>query len=189
VKKMSRRRRKNKLYSKVILIFVLVVILILILKGTFARYSSSGKSEANVDVAFYLLKEEQLSQTVALEEMQPSDDVYTYTFSVANNDGTNRTETALKYTISIKMTTNLPLTYSLYMNEGTENLFENYTTEQDEDNTWFKQITSSECEFGFETDQQNTYKLEVKFPKEYNSVEYQGIIEALEIKVDSEQIV
>ena len=34
-------------------------------------------------------------------------------------------------------------------------------------------------------------KIECKkaFPKEYNSVEYQGIIEALEIKVNSEQIV
>lgn len=186
---MSRRRRTNKFYNKIIIIFVLVVILILTIKGTLARYSSSGKSEANVDVAFYLVKEQTLSQTIALEEIMPSDNVYTYTFSVANNDGTNRTETALKYTIAIRMTTNLPLTYSLYVNDGTENLFEGYTTEQDEHGTYFKTITSSENTFGFETNEQNTYKLEVRFPKEYNSVEYQGIIEALEIKVNSQQIV
>ena len=186
---MSRRRRKVNLYKKIILILILLIFLLLVIKGTLARYSSSGQSKANVDVAFYLLKEEEISQNIALEEMMPSDEVYTYTFSVANNDGTDRTETALKYTISIKMTTNLPLTYELYMNDGTENLFQNYTTEQDEYGTYFKTITANEETFGFETNEQNTYKLQVRFPMEYNSVEYQGIIEALEIKVNSQQIV
>lgn len=185
---MGKRRTKN-FYSKIILIFILLVLLVVGIKGTLARYSSSGKSQADVNVAFYLLKEQELSQTIALEEMMPSDEVYTYTFSVANNDGTNRTETALKYTISIRMTTNLPLTYELYVNNGTENLFAGYTTEQDSDGTYFKTITSTEETFGFEADEQNTYELKVKFPKEYNSVEHQGIIEALEIKVNSQQIV
>ena len=140
---MRTRRRTNKFYNKIIIIFVLLIILVLVLKTTLARYSSSGKSEANVDVAFYLLKEQTLSQTIALEEMQPSDDIYTYTFSVANNDGTDRTETALKYTIAIRMTTNLPLTYGLYMNDGTENLFDNIETKQELQNciiTYFKNI-------------------------------------------------
>lgn len=186
---MSRKKRTNKIYNKIILIFGLIIILILTLKGTLAKYSSSGKSSANVDVAFYLLKEQELSETIALEEMEPSDNVYTYTFSIANNDGENRTETSLKYTISIRMTTNLPLTYNLYMNNGTDNLLEGYKTEQDEHGTYFKEITSSENTFGFTQDEQNTYKLEIRFPKEYNSVEYQGIIEALEIKVNSEQVI
>ena len=138
---------------------------------------------------FYLLKEQTLSQTIALEEMQPSDDIYTYTFSVANNDGINRTETALKYTIAIRMTTNLPLTYALYMNDGTENLFDNIETKQDNDGTYFKTITSKETTFGFETDEINTYRLEVKFPMEYNSVEYQGIIEGIIITVKSKQVI
>lgn len=183
------RRKTNKLYNKIILIFVMLIVLVLCIKGTMARYSSSGESSADVDVAFYLLKEQELSQTIALEEMMPSDNVYTYTFSVANNDGTNRTETALKYTIAIRMTTNLPLTYELYVNDGTENLFAGYTTEQDEHGTWFKTITSEEETFGFEENEQNTYKLQVSFPMAYNSVEYQGIIEALEIKVNSQQVV
>ena len=183
------RRKNNKFYKKIILIFILLVLLIVGIKSTIARYSSSGQSSANVDVAFYLIKEQELSQTIALSEMMPSDDVYTYTFSVANNDGTDRTETALKYTIAIRMTTNLPLTYELYMNDGSENLFEGYSTETDADGTYFKTITSSEETFGFVANEQNTYKLQVKFPKEYNSVEYQGIIEALEIKINSQQIV
>lgn len=186
---MSRKRKTNKIYKQILFIFGLIIILILTLKGTLAKYSSSGKSNANVDIAFYLLKEQELSETIALEEMEPSDNVYTYTFSIANNDGENRTETSLKYTISVRMTTNLPLTYILYQNDGTENLFEGYTTEQDEYGTYFKEITSAESTFGYTQNEQNTYKLEIRFPKEYNSVEYQGIIEALEIKVNSEQVI
>ena len=186
---MSRRRRKIKFYNKIIIIFVLVIALILMIRATLARYSSSGKSEANVDVAFYLLKEQKISETIALEEMIPNDEKYVYNFSVANNDGTDRTETALKYTISIRMTTNLPLTYSLYMNDGTEDLFKDYQTTQDEYGTYFKTITSNENTFGFERDEINNYRLEVTFPKELNSVEYQGIIEVVEITINSEQIV
>ena len=118
-RKMSKRLRTNKLYSKIILIFVLVVILILILRGTLARYSSSGESSANVDVAFYLIKEQELSETIKLEEMKPSNEVYTYTFSVANNDGTNRTETALKYTIAIMIAT-FTATPKIKVNTGTK---------------------------------------------------------------------
>ena len=184
-----RRRRKKKFYNKIIIIFALLVIFILTLKNTLAKYSSLGKSEANVDVAFYLIKDQKISETIALEEMMPSDEVYTYTFSISNNDGTDRTETALKYKISIRMTTNLPLTYELYMNDGTNNLFEGYTTEQDEFGTYFKTITSAENIFGFEQNETNTYRLDVRFPKEYNSVEYQGIIEALEITIDSQQLI
>ena len=73
------RRRTNKFYNKIILIIALLVVLVLILKGTLARYSSLGESSANVDVAFFLLKEQELSQTIALEELEPSDKVYTYT--------------------------------------------------------------------------------------------------------------
>ena len=187
---MTRRRRANKFKKKLILIFVLLIVLVVGIRQTSARYSSSGKSSAKVDVAFYLLNEEKLSETIALEEMMPSDtEEYEYTFSVANYKEDERTEVALKYTIAIRMTTNLPLTYELYMNEGTTNLFEGYATDTDSDGTYFKTITSSEETFGFTTNQINTYKLKVKFPMQYNSIEYQGIIEALEIKVNSEQIV
>ncbi len=183
------RKRTYKFKSKIILIFILLILIMVGIRGTFARYSSSGSAQANVDVAFYLLKENKLSQTIALQEMEPGSNVYTYTFSVANNDGTDRTETALKYTIAIRMTTNLPLTYELYVNGGTTNLFEGYTTEQDSDGTYFKTITSSEETFGFATNEQNIYELKVNFPSTYNSAEYQGIIEALEIKINSEQVV
>lgn len=182
------RRRRIQLYRKVFILLMIIIIFIVIIKGTSARYSSSGESESNVDIAFYLLNEETISKEIVLENMEPRDEAYIYNFSVANNDGTNRTEVALEYTIEIKVTTNLPLTYKLYINDGTEDLFQNYETIQDEHGTYFKKIVSSKKEFGFTENEKNTYKLEIIFPIEYNSIEYQGIAEALEIKVNAQQM-
>ena len=186
---MSIRRRRKKINNKIILIFVLLIILMLIIKGTLARYTSSGKSEANVEVAFYLLKEEKISQTITLSEIEPNSKIHTYNFSVANNNGIKRTETALKYQITIKTTTNLPLTYELYVDESDENLFEEYVTEKDTDGMFFKTITTGERNFGYKENESNLYTLKIVFPEEYNWVEYQGIIDALEIKINSEQII
>lgn len=186
---MSLRRKKRKLSNKIILIFILLVIFIAIIRQTLALYSSEGKSEASVDVAFYLIDAQELSQTITLEEMMPNDEKYVYTFSVANNDGTNRTETSLKYTISIVTTTNLPLVYELYLKDDTENLFANYTNEADQDGTYFKTLTAQSRSFSYETNEKDEYRLEITFPKEYNSVEYQGIMEAIEVKINSEQII
>lgn len=167
---------------------MIIIILAIVIKGTSARYSSSGEAQSNVDIAFYLLNEETMSKEIVLENMEPRNEAYIYNFSVANNDGTNRTEVALEYTIEIIVTTNLPLVYKLYINDGAENLFENYETTQDEHGTYFKKIVSSKETFGFTENEKNTYRLEIEFPIEYNSIEYQGIAEALEIKVDAQQM-
>jgi hypothetical protein len=182
------RRRKKKVYRKIMLIFILMIILTLVIRNTYSRYSSSGTSSADVDVAFYFVKEETISDDIVLDEMIPGA-TYTYTFSVANHNETQRTETALKYNITIKTTTNLPLTYKLYINDGTENIIEEYETSQDENQTYFKIMTTEERTFGFEEDEKDTYKLEIIFPEEYSDMEYQGTIEYLEMKIDAQQLV
>lgn len=181
------KRKRAQLYRKVFLLLIIIIISIITINGTMARYSSSGEAESNVDIAFYLLKEQTISQEIVLDNIEPSNNVYTYNFSVANYDEANRTEVALEYTIEIKVTTNLPLTYKLYVNDGTEDLFENYETLQDEYGTYFKKIVSSKNIFGFTQNEKNSYRLEISFPMEYNSIEYQGIAEALEIKINAEQ--
>lgn len=184
----ERRRRKVKTFSGFFMLAIAITAIVFMLKPTLAKYSSSGKSDANVDVAFYLLQEQTLSDEIILEDVMPSDNVYTYNFTVANNDGTKRSEVDLEYDIELRMTTNLPLNYSLYVNNGTEDLFENYETEVDEDGTYFKKIISRENVFGFNENQENVYRLEIRFPIEYNSIEYQGIAEALDIIINSKQI-
>ena len=70
--------------------------------------------------------------------------------------------------------------------ETSENIFEKSEISYDGDMP-FKTLTSSNNEFGISEDQVNTYKLEVEFPAEYKVVDYQGIIELLEIKINAQQ--
>ena len=44
-------------------------------------------------------------------------------------------------------------------------------------NIVFKYTTFDGDEFGFSENQQNNYQIKVTFPEQYNSAEYEGIIE------------
>ena len=195
---MSRRRRKIKFYNKIIIIFVLVIALILMIRATLARYSSSGKSEANVDVAFYLLKDDYKSKVIALDDMIPGS-TQKCEFSISNyyvdDEGNDViSETDMEYTLKIRTTTNLPLEYKLYMNQSADNansddIIEIPIITQDEDATYFKQLVEDKQEFPYTQGYTNTYTLVIEFPEEFKGIEYQDIIECIEISIDSKQII
>jgi hypothetical protein len=77
------------------------------------------------------------------------------------------------------------------MNNGSENIITDSKIEQEDDgyDTYFLKMSTDEQQFYYNTANTNTYTLTVEFPAEYNSINYQDIIEALEIIVTSEQIV
>lgn len=185
----ARRRRKTKIrHIKITFLVILVIMAIILIRTTNARYKSTGQSDANVDLAFYLLREQSISQDLKLSSILPRQQPYNYTFSVANNDGTYRTETAIQYTITLKTTTNLPLSYAVYaQGDTTTNLITNINTTQDSDGTYFKNINVTGGNLGFATNEQNTYVLQVTFPAAYNSAEYEGIIEYVQVTINSSQ--
>ncbi len=152
-----------------------------------AKYKSTGTSNANIDFAYYIVKEQSISQELKLQSILPRDEAYVYTFLVANHNETERTQTALEYTFKIKATTNLPLQYSVHRDGETTELITSITTDQDSDGTYFKNITIQGDNLGFRQNEEKTYKLEVIFPKQYNRAEYEGIVEYIEITIDSKQ--
>ena len=85
--------------------------------------------------------------------------------------------------------TNLPLTYELYINGNTENIIKTNEIVQDEDGTYFREITTNTENLYYQEPKTNIYNLVVKFPESYNTKEYQDIIEMLEITIDSRQMV
>ena len=185
----ARRRKKAKLTRIKLVLFVIMLIVTAKLVGsTSAKYRSSAHSDANVDLAFYLFTEESISQDLKLASILPRSTPYNYTFSVANNDGTDRTETAIVYSIELKTTTNLPLIYRVYeSNDMTTNLVTQTQSYQDDDGTYFKRIRVAGGELGFEQDEEITYVLQVEFPDTYNSSEYEGIIEYVQLTLRSSQ--
>ena len=136
-----------------------------------------------------------IEKEVKLDELVPSDTPYVYNFKVANNDGKNRLETKLEYTLKIVTTTNLPLSYKLYMNENynynaSTNIITKDTIEKTgEDGAYFRTLETAKQTFGFDKDEENIYHLVVTFPKEYDSFEYQDIIEGVTICIESKQII
>ncbi len=185
----ARRKRKAKImYIKFSLLILLIILAVLLIKNTFAKYKSNAISNANVDLAYYLFKEEDISQDLKLESILPREDPYNYRLKVANYDGEKRTETAIKYTIEIKATTNLPLNFNLYNEQNPEvSLGTSTETKQDSDGTYFKYINFSGGNFGFRQNEESYYILEVEFPKEYNLAQYEGIVEYIQITLKSEQ--
>lgn len=185
-----RRRRKNKI--KLIFVrFSLLLILILIgaysIKSGFARYRSTANAQADVDLAYYFIKAGDISQDLKLESILPRSEKYTYSFSVANYDGDNRTETSLDYTIQLKTTTNLPLNFKIFKQGETTNRITSSEPIADDDGTYFKYITATGDSFGFNENEEHFYQIEIEFPEEYNSSQYEGMVEYLQLTVYSTQ--
>lgn len=178
--------RINKLTIGVILIFLLM----LLIPFAYSKLYSSSNTISQIETAYFLLKSDYYTGTIKLTELEPSSEPYSYKFKIANNDGTNRVETKLKYNLKLVTTTNLPISYTLYMNGNEENIITNDTTAKDEeDGAYFRTLETDEAIFGYEQNEENSYELIINFSEEYGSSEYQDTIEAIFVQIDAKQII
>ena len=120
--------------------------------------------------------------------MKPGDEK-SYTFSVSNTDGTNRSEVTLDYEILIRTTTNLQLEYELdEITTGTDvDVVLSSNTVTDDDGTYFKEIKTSSETFAYTSDQTKLYKLTIKYPSSLKDHKNQGFCENIEINILSKQ--
>ena len=176
--------------NRLTLILIIFIILLIIVPITYSKFQSHAKSNADVKTAFYIIDSNSENKQIVLDKMIPQDEPYTYNFIVANNNGEKRCETNMEYTLTITTTTNLPLTYKLYLNEkytdpNSKNIIISEETAPDDDGTYFKTIKTNKLTFSHEKDESNIYQLVVEFPKQYNTTDYQDSVEAIIINVDS----
>ncbi len=173
---------------------LIIVIVIFLTPTTYSKYKTETDSTAEPEIAFYLLQTDYRTTNILLEEIAPRNAPYTHKFTVSNNNGTSRTETNLQYDLSIRTTTNLPLTYELYLNsEYTDQNAQNIITDeqviQDDDGTYFNKFTTDTEYFSHAYNETNEYQLVVYFPSNYINEMYQDIIDSIEITVDSKQVI
>lgn len=181
------------LYAKLVILILCFFILLRIVTLVLSKYESEAKTTANVDIAFYLLKEDYKTMTLNLASLFPQDDAYVFTFTIGNQDGDKTAEIDLEYDLTIRTTTNLPLTYELYKNQdykdtGAVDIIKTNNIEQDEYDTYFRIMTTETEIMKYKEPKTNVYQLVVHFPENYNTTNYQNIIEALEINVNSHQL-
>ena len=184
----TRRRKNSKLiWFKLILLVLILVLVVNMVKGTLARYRSRALSEADVDLAYFIVDTQSVSQSLRIDSMIPQDSAISYTFFVANYKNAERTQTALDYTIEIKTTTNLHLGYSVHKQGESTNLITSDVTRPDSNGTIFRYLTVTGGTFGVTANQQDVYVLEVTFSSSYKSADYAGIIDYVQITIDSRQ--
>lgn len=187
---MFNRKRIIIIVKLLITLLTLILIGILAKRITLSRYETEISSTAEIQAAFYLLKDDYQSMATKLPAMEPRSEAYKYTFSVSNNDTKKRTETSLEYDLQIITTTNLPLKYELYLNgDYSKNIILTSDITRDEYDTFFRTITIEKRTFGYKTNETDVYQLYIYFPEIYTDTKYQDIIEGLTIKVNSRQLI
>ena len=181
--------------NKLTLAIIILAIILALIPIAYSRLHSVAESDSKVETALYILKADYYEKEIKLDELIPSDIPYVYTFKVSNNDGEDRLETKLEYILKIITTTNLPLSYKLYMNEdynnvNSTNIITNDTIQKNsEDGAYFRILSTEKQIFNYDKKEENIYHLVVNFPKEYDSFEYQDIIEGITISIESKQII
>lgn len=187
----NKRRFKSIVFGSLLVMILLLTVFLT--PTTLSKYSTTTNSNAETQIAFYLLKTTYQTNTVLLDEITPRNEPYTYSFSVSNTNGTKRTETNLEYDLSIKTTTNLPLSYKLYLNSvytdaNAEDAITDSDVIQDDDGTYFNIFSTDTKYFTHSYNETNNYQLVVYFPSTYVDEMYQDIIELIEIRIDSKQV-
>ena len=186
-------KKLKRLYAKLVILVLCLLIVARIFVLVLSKYESVSSSYANVDIAFYLLKEDYKTMTTNLGTLIPQNDAYIYTFSIGNQEGTQIADVDLEYELQLRTTTNLPLTYELYMNQsytdqGATNIIKENTVNLDEDGTYFRTMTTDKITLKYTEGKTNLYQLVVYFPENYNQENYQDIIELIEINVNGQQV-
>lgn len=187
-------KKLAKKFIKILILLLSLILLIRLISITLSKYESRAAANPDIQVAFYVLNDDFQTMSLNLESLSPSDEPHIYTFSVSNTDGLNICETDMQYDLKIRTTTNLPIEYDLFMNEryndsGATSIIKTNEVLKDDDGTYFRIITTDTQNFTYIKDKTNIYQLILTFPKKYNSIDYQDIIEGIEITVDSKQII
>ena len=196
MKKISKLQIKYKNEKIRLILFAVLLLLLLGLSGTllrvaYARYEIRSKINANIEKALYIFNDEKMSFSIDDLGLIPSDDSYTYTFSVANFNSDRHSDVDLEYGIKVRTTTNLPITVKMYRGTSTTNILGGAVVTQDEDGAYYRTYSCNEMyEMNYLADATDVYTLVVDFPSSYSeNPVYADYLESIEIVLDSHQIV
>ena len=211
-----KRRFVNKKRINFLTVFLIldVFVILTMFQTAGATYSSKAIGNTEMQVALYAFTADDLveldgvdgeeitsSFDISLGDINPGETKY-YQFNIYNyltDDSGNKvsSETNISYDLKIITTTNLPLTYSLYLNQNpfssnVSNLLDSntYSTDiiTDSYGTYYQVFAVDEQCFKYSTFGDDQYTLVVEFPAKYSDILYQDLIESIKIQVESKQV-
>ncbi len=194
VKKIINHINKKDFVRYFLFSFILIAVF-LMLRGniTQARYETDTSARVLPNLAFFVVDVESQTGEIKLESMVPSTTPYLYTFDVSNFNDQKKANVDLTYSIEIITTTNMPLNYKLYKGtvSGEGDLdSDEFTT--DENGVYYRHLKINDVSLmDYRQRVTDKYILWVEFPIMYKDypVEYAGIIDLVDIKINAEQVV
>ena len=191
LKKINWHDFKTYLFFSVLLIATLIIFRGLEL--TQARYESEVELDIAPNLAFFIVDVTSASGQIKLESMVPREEPYLYTFSVSNFKNGQRANVDLTYSIEVITTTNMPLEFRVYKgNNMTANIIDSDTTTTDSDGVYYRHLLmNGVSQMNYSSNVTDTYTLWVQLPttSSSNLEVYAGIIDIVDIKINSEQVV
>ena len=195
ISNISYYQEKKRFLIVVFVLFLLMILAVKLFQLAYASYQSTARLNTNIEKALYILEEGGLEFNIDLDQIAPSPDPYIYKFSISNFNATNHSDVDIEYQLSLRTTTNLPLTYELYRNENYDdenavNLLEDMSIKQDADGAWYNSYTGQEkYQFPYEEDLTDIYTLVIYFKEENKAtIDYADSLEHIEVKIDSNQV-
>ena len=194
---------RKRLSISIMLIILVIVLLLFINMDIFtqSRYESVVSSQNSISTAVYLLEDTYQTINVKLPDVIPSNNQYTYSFSVSNYNNDKHSDTNLKYRIHIRTTTNMEIDYDLFKTLDITNATSCVDTNsaiQDSYGTYFRHIYTGYSTMLYSEDKTDYYTILFTFPQDEDDVEdnpdnihdakYSGIAELIEINIESQQI-
>ena len=175
------------------MIFIIVICILAASRITQARYETDTNARVLPSIAFFVVGLESQNKQIKLESIVPRTEPYLYSFEVSNFNDSKKANVDLTYSIEIITTTNMPLNYKVYKGSvnGDEIVDEDFIT-TDENGVYYRHFKiDGVSEMDYQERVTNTYILWVEFPLQYknNPIDYAGIIDLVDIKINAEQVV
>lgn len=175
------------------MIFIIVISILAASRITQARYETDTNARVLPSIAFFVVGVESQNKQIKLESMVPRTEPYLYSFEVSNFNDSKKANVDLTYSIEIITTTNMPLNYKVYKGtvNGDEIVDEDFIT-TDENGVYYRHFKiDGVSEMNYQERVTDTYILWVEFPLQYknNPIDYAGIIDLVDIKINAEQVV
>lgn len=213
----ERKAMRIKRRFKFLVVITIMLIIYKIVCDSFSLYESQAESNANIDIAFFLVNDRygikkpneesyEYTKRINIANLKPGDSAeYTIlisNYAFFNEDGekidelTGTTEgfskavadTDIEYDLKIRATTNLPLKYEFYTGDTMNPIGNNITHERDDKMYFYNIFEINNEELLFDDEgTQDIYKLKITFPDECKDSKYQDIIEYIEISINTEQ--
>lgn len=195
-----RRKKNNKRKYTFLAVFLIADILLIltIFKSSNARFVSEAKSGTELNVALYAISLEGKmndgsSMNIQMDNLEPDGKTRYYYFNVYNtNENGVVTNTDISYYLKFVSTTNIPLEYHVYEGLCTQEknaiITDVTSTDGSSSDAFFRTMITEKRTFGHTEKESNSYCLAVNFPKKYNTYNYQNLIESIQVRVISKQI-